>query len=157
MHTETFDVDACNEFTLRFYISACANNKNICIGNLTISGIVNGEAVSVNMYKLATAVAPEEGGSINVYPVSEEYEEGSEVTLTATENFGYDFVNWTDANGNVVSEEAKFKYTMNSDATLTANFKQVETYELALTIDGTNDYMVKISPEPTMVGGKMMY
>lgn len=157
MHTETFDVDACNEFTLRFYISACANNKNICIGNLTISGIVNGEAVSVNMYKLTTAVAPEEGGSINVYPVSEEYEEGSEVTLTATENFGYDFVNWTDANGTVVSEEAKFKYAMNADATLTANFKKVNTYELALTVDGTNDYMVTINPAPTVVEGKNMY
>ena len=157
MHTETFDVDACNEFTLRFYISACANTKNICIGNLTISGIVNGEAVSVNMYKLATAVAPEEGGSINVYPVSEEYEEGSEVTLTATENFGYDFVNWTDANGTVVSEEAKFKYTMNADATLTANFKKVNTYELALTVDGTSDYMVTVQPAPTEVDGKWMY
>lgn len=157
MHTETFDVDACNEFTLRFYISACGNNKNICIGNLTISGIVNGEAVSVNMYKLTTAVAPEEGGSINVYPVSEEYEEDSEVTLTATENFGYDFVNWTDAAGTVVSEEAKFKYAMNADATLTANFKKVNTYELALTVDGTNGYMVTINPAPTVVEGKNMY
>ena len=157
MHTETFDVKACNEFTLRFYISACANNKNICIGNLTISGIVNGETVNVNMYKLATAVAPAEGGEINVYPVSEEYEEGSEVTLTATENFGYDFVNWTDADGAVVSEEAKFKYTMNADATLTANFKKVNTYELALTVDGTNDYMVTVDPAPTVVDGKNMY
>ena len=158
MHTETFkNVGECNEFTFRFYISACANNKNICIGNVTISGIVNGESVSVNMYELATAVAPAEGGSINVYPVSDQYEEGTEVTLTATENFGYDFVNWTNAEGNEVSTEAKFKYTVNADETLTANFKAVETYELALTVDGTNDYMVKISPAPEMVEGKMMY
>ena len=158
MHTETFaGVSPCEEFTFRFYISACANNKNICIGNVTISGIVNGEAVSVNMYELATVVAPEGAGSINVYPVSDQYEEGSEVTLTATDNFGYDFVNWTNAAGEEVSTEAKFKYTVNSDETLTANFVAVETYELALTIDGTNDYMVTISPEPTMVDGKMMY
>jgi len=158
MHTETFkNVGECNEFTFRFYISACANNKNICIGNVTISGIVNGESVSVNMYELATAVAPAEGGSINVYPVSDQYEEGSEVKLTATENFGYDFVNWTNANGEVVSEEPVYTHTMNADETLTANFKAVETYELALTVDGTNDYMVKISPAPEMVEGKMMY
>ena len=158
MHTETFaNVGPCEEFTFRFYISACANNKNICIGNVTISGIVNGQAVSVNMYELATAVAPEEAGSINVYPVSDQYEEGSELTLTATENFGYDFVNWTNAQGEEVSTEAKFKYTVNSNETLTANFVAVETYELALTVDGTNDYMVKISPEPTIVDGKMMY
>ena len=158
MHTETFtNVDPCNEFTFRFYISDCANNKNICIGNVTISGIVNGETVSVNMYSLAAVAAPEEAGSINIYPKADQYEEGSEVTLTATENFGYDFINWTNAAGEEVSTEAKFKYTVTSDETLTANFKKVETYELALTVDGTNDYMVTISPDPTMVDGKMMY
>ena len=157
MHTETFTVDPCNEFTFRFYISACGNTKNICIGNVTITGIVNGETVAVEMFKLATASTPEGAGSVNVYPVAEEYEAGSEVTLTATENFGYDFVNWTNAAGDEVSTEAKFKYTMTADETLTANFKAVETYELALTVDGTNDYMVTINPAPTMVEGKMMY
>lgn len=158
MHTETFEgVGECNEFTFRFYISKTANNKNICIGNVTISGIVNGEAVNVNMYELATVVAPEGAGSINIYPVSEKYEEGTEVTLTATENFGYDFLKWTNAAGEEVSTEAKFKYTINADATLTANFKAVETYELALTIDGTNDYMVTVNPAPTVVDGKNMY
>lgn len=157
MHTETFTVDPCNEFTFRFYISDCANNKNICIGNVTITGIVNGETVAVEMFKLATASTPEGAGSVSVYPVAEEYEAGSEVTLTATENFGYDFVNWTNAAGEEVSTEAKFKYTVNANETLTANFKAVETYELALTVDGTNDYMVTINPAPTMVEGKMMY
>ena len=157
MHTETFTVDPCNEFTFRFYISACANNKNICIGNVTITGIVNGETVAVEMFKLATASTPEGAGSVSVYPVAEEYEAGSEVTLTATKNFGYDFVNWTNAAGEEVSTEAKFKHTMTADETLTANFKAVETYELALTVDGTNDYMVTINPAPTMVEGKMMY
>ena len=158
MHTETFDnVGECGEFSFRFYISACANNKNICIGNVTISGIVNGQVVNVNMYNLATVVAPEEAGSVSVYPVSDQYEEGSEVTLTAIENFGYDFVNWTNAAGEEVSTEAKFKYTVNSDETLTANFVAVETYELALTVDGTNDYMVTVDPAPTVVDGKWMY
>ncbi len=66
-------------------------------------------------------------------------------------------MNWTNAAREEVSTEAKFKYTVNGDETLTANFVAVETYELALTIDGTNDYMVTISPDPTMVDGKMMY
>ena len=125
--------------------------------DVIIEGLVNGTKADVAMYTLATAVAPEEAGSINVYPVSEQYEEGSDVKLTATENFGYDFVNWTDAEGAVVSEEPVFTYTMNSDATLTANFVKVETYELALTVDGTNDYMVTVSPAPTVVDGKNMY
>ena len=35
-----------------------------------------------------------------------------------------------------MSEEAKFKYTVNGDAVLTANFVQVETYELTLNVEG---------------------
>ncbi|MCR5680761.1 MAG: Ig-like domain-containing protein [Prevotella sp.] len=143
-----------------FFLTATvgvASGKSAEFGKVTIEGFVNGTMANIEKYTLATAVAPEGAGSINVYPVSEQYEEGSEVTLTATENFGYDFVNWTNAAGEEVSTEAKFKYTMNSNETLTANFKAVETYELALTVDGTNDYMVNITPEPTMVDGKMMY
>ncbi|MBR0048301.1 MAG: Ig-like domain-containing protein [Prevotella sp.] len=133
------------------------NAKAGSIAQVTVSGLVNGTKADVAMYTLATAVAPEEAGSINVYPAADQYEEGSEVKLTATENFGYDFVNWTDAEGAVVSEEPVFTYTMNGDATLTANFVAVETYELALTVDGTNDYMVTVSPEPTVVDDKWMY
>ena len=125
--------------------------------NVVIEGLVNGTKADVAMFTLATAAAPQEAGSISVYPAAEQYEAGSEVTLTATENFGYDFVNWTNAAGEEVSTEAKFKYTMNADETLTANFKAVETYELALTVDGTNDYMVAVAPAPTVIDGKNMY
>ena len=133
------------------------NAKAGGIAKVTVSGLVNGTVADVNKYTLGTAVAPEEAGSVSVYPKADEYEEGSEVTLTATENFGYDFVNWTNAAGEEVSTEAKFKYTVNSNETLTANFKKVETYELKLTVDGTNDYMVTVEPAPTVVEGKNMY
>ncbi len=131
--------------------------KEGAFGEVVIDGLINGEKADIAMYTLTTAANPAEGGSVSTYPVSEQYEAGSEVTLTATENFGYDFVNWTNAAGDEVSTEAKFKHTMTADETLTANFRAVETYELALTIDGTNPYMVTISPAPTLVDGKMMY
>jgi len=152
------NLELSDEFALVAYIGGdLANNKQIGFANVKIEGKVNGTVADVNKYTLATAVTPEEAGSINIYPAAEQYEEGSEVTLTATENFGYDFVNWTNAAGEEVSTEAKFKYTINANETLTANFKAVETYELSLTVDGTNDYMVTINPAPTMVEGKMMY
>ncbi|MBQ4387587.1 MAG: Ig-like domain-containing protein [Prevotella sp.] len=125
--------------------------------DVQISGTVSGTKAAVEMYTLAAVASPEEGGSINVYPKSDEYEADTEVTLTATENFGYDFVNWTNAAGEEVSTEAKFKYTVKSNETLTANFKKVNTYELKLTVDGTNDYMVTVSPKPDLVDGKWMY
>lgn len=114
--------------------------------------------ITAKQVTLTAKVSPEEAGSVSVYPVSETFDEGSDVTLTATENFGYDFVNWTDQDGNVVAEEAKFKYTIVADATLTANFKKVNTYALDVTVDGGGkDYMISYSPAYTLVDGKKMY
>lgn len=126
--------------------------------DVQIYGLINGTAANIAKYTLATATSPAEGGTVSAYPAADEYEEGTEVTLTATEKFGYDFVNWTDAAGNEVSTDSKFKYTVNANETLTANFKQVNTYELAITLEGgANDYMVALSPAPTIIDGKNMY
>jgi len=122
-----------------------------------ITGVVNGTVADVNKYTLDVVANPTEGGSVSKYPDAEQFEEGSDVTLTATEAFGYDFEKWTNAAGEDVSTEAKFKYTVNANETLTANFKKVETYELKVTVDGTNDYMVDITPAPEVVDGKNMY
>ena len=46
-----------------------------------------------------------------------------EVTLTATPNSGYSFVNWTE-NGTEVSTSAVYKFTPSEDRTLIANFKE---------------------------------
>lgn len=140
-----------------YAVTGLGNEKFGGFADIRIAGKVDGTAASVEMFTLAAVASPEEGGSVSKYPNADEYEAGTEVTLTATENFGYDFVNWTNAAGEEVSTEAKFKYTVNSNETLTANFKAVETYELALTVDGTNDYMVTVSPAPDVVDGKWMY
>ena len=144
-----------------FYLIAAVgvgSAKEGLFGEVTINGTVNGTVAAVNKYTLTLASNPTEGGEVSVYPKSDEYIENDEVTLTATENFGYDFVNWTDAAGKEISTEAKFKYTVTDNETLTANFKKVNTYELAITVEGgANDYMVSLSPAPTVVDGKNMY
>ena len=143
-----------------FFLTATVgvgSGKSAGFGKVIIEGLLNGTAAQVEKFSLTARSNIEEAGSVTVYPAAETYEAGTEVTLTATDNFGYDFVNWTNAAGEEVSTEAKFKYTLNSNETLTANFKQVETYELNLTIDGTNEYMVTIDPMPTIVDEKAMY
>ena len=133
------------------------SSKEGGFSDVHIEGTIDGTKAAVAMYTLTAVAAPEEGGSINVYPKADEYEDGTEIQLTATENFGYDFVNWTDESGTELSAEAKFKYTIKSNAKISANFKKVNTYELKLTVDGTNSYMVTVNPAPTMVDGKWMY
>ena len=52
---------------------------------LGIDGIVDGTKEPVPTYVLNVVGAPENGGEVKKYPSSEVYEEGTEVTLTATE------------------------------------------------------------------------
>ena len=158
LHTHNITLDAnCSEFSFRIYVSGFGNTKKLGIGNVIVTGELSGTVVDVESYALTVAPNEAAAGSVTKYPVYDEYEEGTEVTLTATKNFGYNFVNWTDADGNVVSTEATFKYTVDAAAELTANFEQINTYELKIAVDGTNDYMVKITPAPTVVDGKYMY
>ncbi|HKL72497.1 MAG TPA: T9SS type A sorting domain-containing protein, partial [Marinilabiliaceae bacterium] len=52
-----------------------------------------------------------------------EVQAGTQTTLTATPATGYQFINWTDADGNTISTEAAFDYTLpTNDVVLTANF-----------------------------------
>lgn len=52
-----------------------------------------------------------------------EYPEGTLVKVTFNKNEYYTFINWTDEEGNVVSENSEFRYTIPTrNMTLTANF-----------------------------------
>ena len=48
--------------------------------------------------------------------------------MTATANEGYKFLNWTE-NGEVVSENAEYSFTITSDRNLVANFVSTEGVE----------------------------
>lgn len=131
--------------------------KEGAFGEVKIEGLINGTVQDVPSYTLYAAPSDEGAGTVTVYPAGGTYNEGDEVKLTATPNFGYHFVNWTDGENNVLSTDAVYNHEMTADIAVTANFEAVQTYELALTVDGTNDYMVTIDPLPTIVNDKMMY
>ena len=52
------------------------------------------------------------------------YLERTEVSVTAKPADGYSFVNWTDENGNEISDKAIYKFIVNEDMTLIANFEK---------------------------------
>ncbi len=132
--------------------------KDCMYSDVQIHGVLNGTAEAVEMYTLAVSADPAEGGSVSVYPNIAEYEAGTEVKLTATNNFGYSFVNWTDASGAVVSEAPEFTHTLTANAEFVAHFTSLNTYELTLGVTGgANDYQVQPTPAGTMVEGKRMY
>ena len=145
-------------FSLVVKVSNLGSNKTVGFSDVQIHGTINGTVADVAKYALSATGNIAEAGTVTVYPASEKYDEGTELTLTAAENFGYNFVNWTNAAGEEISIEPKFVYAVEADEALTANFVKVNTYELAMTIEGgANDYMVSYNPAPTMVDGKQMY
>lgn len=147
--------------TDKLFISATVgvgSNKEGGFSDIQIEGIVNGTSIPVEYYTLGTAANIEEGVAVTVYPKADNYEDGSEVKLTATPAFGYDFVNWTDEAGNVLSEKEVYVHTMTANTVITANVKKVNTYCLDITVEGgANNYMVSVTPAPTVVDGKNMY
>ena len=68
--------------------------KQGIFGEVTITGTVSGTVADVETFTLAAAANIADGGTVTKYPNADEYDEGTEVTLTATKNFGYNFVNW---------------------------------------------------------------
>ena len=86
--------------------------------------VANFEKIIVN-YNVAAVANPEEAGAVTGAGI---YTENETVTLTATANEGYKFLNWTE-NGEVVSENAEYSFTITSDRNLVANFVSTEGVE----------------------------
>ncbi len=86
----------------------------------------------VEYYELTVDVEGE--GTVEVDPEQEEYEEGTEVTLTAVPEDGNEFVEWT---GDYEGTEEQITIEMDDDKEITAWFQEeVEYYELTVDIEG---------------------
>jgi hypothetical protein len=74
-------------------------------------------SASTNEYTVTASATT--GGSVNG---AGEYAYGTTATLTATADANYNFVNWTE-NGEIVSTDAIYTFTVEGDRTLVANFE----------------------------------
>jgi hypothetical protein len=82
----------------------------------------NFQEIPVSSCEIAATSNPPEGGTVTGDDV---YNHGSNCTLTATANEGYTFVNWTE-NGNEVSTNTEYTFTVTGNRALVANFNQVD-------------------------------
>ena len=90
------------------------------------------ECAAVDCYVLIVNAG--NGGSVSVSPLQDCYEAGTQVTLTANPNDGYEFEAWSDGNTN-----ARRTIVMNKDYNLIATFRIIDIpanhYTLTLTCD----------------------
>ena len=84
----------------------------------------------VTLHEVITSVNDENFGVVSGAGI---YGYGEEVTLTATANEGYKFVNWTE-NDTIVSEEAEFTFVVKGDRSFVANFELLK-YEVTASVN----------------------
>ena len=143
---------------LRLNLYSLLDTKQVGYGNIVIEGTVNGTTEDVAHYTLSAAVSDEAAGKVTIIPNADVFDEGDEVTLSASENFGYHFEAWVDAEGNELSTQNPFTFNIADDTNLTARYTKSNTYELKLTLtEGAQPNLVQIVPEGTMINGKRMY
>jgi len=83
--------------------------------------------------EVTLSASPETAGSVTGAGT---FNKGSLVTVIATPNEGFSFINWTEGE-DVVSTSASYEFTMNGNRNLIANFA-VSTYTLNITaVNGT--------------------
>ncbi|MBO7481616.1 MAG: C10 family peptidase, partial [Bacteroidales bacterium] len=79
----------------------------------------------INTYTISASASPAAGGTVNG---AGNYTHGQNVALRAVANTGYNFVNWTE-NGMIVSTNANYSFSANTNRTLVANFAAI-TYTI---------------------------
>ncbi len=131
-------------------VTATANNGysfvnwteggNVVSTNASYTFVVNGNRnlvanfeLDVQTYNIRVSANPILAGEVTGGGT---YLEGESCTVTATPHNNYNFVNWTE-NGNVVSNNASYTFTVNANRNLVANF-QSQSYTVTATADPVN-------------------
>ena len=144
-------------FTLSCTVGV-GSTKQQGFADVHINGLLNGTIQQVEQYTLSAVVSTVGAGTVKVSPAGTVFDAETPITVTATKNFGYKFVSWTDANNKVVSTDEEYTFPITANTALKANFEKINTYALDYKVEGgANDYMVSASPAPTVVDGKNMY
>ena len=85
--------------------------------------VANFELIPVIVnYMVTFEVNPEEAGTVDLE--DGEYEEDTDLTVTATAAEGYQFLNWT-INGEVAGEDDELTFTVTEDMAVVANFELI--------------------------------
>ena len=113
-------------------------NGNIVSTNASYTFTVNANRTLVanftaNTYTINVSANPSNGGNVSGGGT---FNYGQNCTVTATAAAGYTFTNWTE-NGTVVSTNASYSFTVNTNRTLVAHFTQ-NTYTVTVAANPTN-------------------
>ena len=158
----TFDLSAVpatdDIFYAKIYIYGLANNKQYAFSDVVINGDVTGTIEAVPTFTMSVKLGTEGAGKVSSTPVGNEFDEGTAITVTASENFGYHFAAWTDEAGNEVSTKNPYTFDIKANTTLIATYTKKNVYALNITrSEGANENLVLFSPVGNYVDGVHYY
>jgi uncharacterized repeat protein (TIGR02543 family) len=107
-------------------------------------------AATYGQYTLTVYVSPSRAGSVTKNPNKAKYAQRETVQLTATANAGYIFSNWS---GNASGTSNPITITMNSNKTVTANFKLQYTLTVYVSPSGAGS-VTKYPDKPGYAPGE---
>ncbi len=119
-----------------------SNSASVVIGN-------------VNYYTITATANPTNGGTVSG---GGSYAQGSTCTLVATANQGFEFTNWT-KNGQQMSTNSTYSFTVNGNATYVANFTEVTPPEPTVIaeyypdVNNQNSQYVRVRWNESVSGG----
>ena len=118
--------------------SVVSTNANY---TFTVTGdralVANFEEQAPDTYNINVSPNPNVGGTVTG---GGNYMEGEQCTVTATANNGYTFVKWTE-NGNQVSTDASYTFTVAGNRTLVAEF-QIQSYTISAAVNPSNSGVI---------------
>ena len=143
---------------LRLNLYSLGNTKQVGFGDIVIEGTLLGAPQDTRQCRLTVTIDDEKAGALTVTPNANVFDEGDEVVLSVSENFGYHFASWVDAHGQEVSTENPYRFNITDDTVLKATFNKSKTYALNVTTtEGARDNLVQITPAGTIIDGQRMY
>lgn len=147
-----------DELVIKVFIKNVAVNKQYGFANFVITASTEGEVEQVNSYQLSATLVNAEAGSIQVSPAGNVFDEGTQVSVKATENFGYHFEKWVDETGKTISTENPYSFVITANTSLQAVYTSQPVYALTLSLtSGALDHMVTMAPEGKVVDGVHYY
>ena len=102
---------------------------------ITYLGTVEITSGGTQNYTIMVSAIPSNGGTVTGGGT---FQEGQTCTVSASANTGFNFTNWTE-NGNVVSTNTNYTFTVTGNRNLVANFTAIpQTYTVTVSANPTN-------------------
>lgn len=151
-------IDATGSLEVIFYIYNLAANKQLALNAVQLTGDFAGTPEAVPSYTMQLSSNMEGAGNVSLSPAGTEFDEGTLLTVSATQNFGYQFEYWADGEGQFLTDANPYSFEIMANTVMQAIYTQKTVYPLHVNLEGgANENLVSVLPAGTVIDGVRWY